>query len=157
MLASGHFGNNQAGQLKVLLVLTSTDVIDKQESVTPLRPEEYPTPVKEEKKRRVKQEDTSPAPQRQKRVKHEDKSSSEGISGGTDPNGLVSAGVISSPKVPIYNGYRQDSMGAEREEIMEEIVYRLIEWSAIVRREVWYMMETTPTKMKMGKLPSPSS
>ncbi|KAK1702951.1 uncharacterized protein BDZ83DRAFT_595469 [Colletotrichum acutatum] len=122
MLAPGHFGNNQAGQLKVLLVLTSTDVIDKQESVTPLRPEEYPTPVKEEKKRRVKQENTSPAPQRQKRVKHEDKSSSEGISGGTDPNRLVSAGVISSPKVPIYNGCRQDSMGDEREEIMEEIV-----------------------------------
>jgi hypothetical protein len=71
MLASGHFGNNQAGQLKVLVVLTSTDVVDKQESVTPLRPGEYSTPVKEEKKRKVKREDTSPASGRKKRIKKE--------------------------------------------------------------------------------------
>ncbi|KAH6951115.1 hypothetical protein BKA56DRAFT_505955 [Ilyonectria sp. MPI-CAGE-AT-0026] len=71
MLASGHFSNNQAGQLKVLVVLTSTDVVDKQEPVTPLRPDEYSTPVKEEKKRKVKQEDTSPAFGRKKRVKRQ--------------------------------------------------------------------------------------
>jgi hypothetical protein len=72
MLASGHFGNNQAGQLKVLVVLTSTDVVDKQEPVTPLRPDEYATPVKEEKKRKVKQEDTGPASNHRKRIKRED-------------------------------------------------------------------------------------
>lgn len=71
MLASGHFGNNQAGQLKVLVVLTSTDVVDKQEPVTPLRPDEYSTPVKEEKKRKVKREDTSPASKPKKRIKRE--------------------------------------------------------------------------------------
>ncbi|KAH7124402.1 hypothetical protein EDB81DRAFT_912784 [Dactylonectria macrodidyma] len=71
MLASGHFSNNQVGQLKVLVVLTSTDVVDKQEPVTPLRPDEYSTPVKEEKKRKVKQEDTSPAFGRKKRVKRQ--------------------------------------------------------------------------------------
>ncbi|KAK7229615.1 hypothetical protein V2G26_001785 [Clonostachys chloroleuca] len=71
MLASGHFGNNQAGQLKVLVVLTSTDVIDKQEPATPLRPDGYSTPVKEEKKRKVKQEDTSPALNCGKRIKQE--------------------------------------------------------------------------------------
>ena len=71
MLASGHFGNNQAGQLKVLVVLISTDVIDKQEPVTPLRPDEYATPVKEEKKRKIKQEDTSLAGGHKKRIKKE--------------------------------------------------------------------------------------
>ncbi|KAM0279696.1 hypothetical protein ACHAQH_004498, partial [Verticillium albo-atrum] len=71
MLASGHFGNNQAGQLKVLVVLTSTDVVDKQEPVTPLRPDEYSTPVKEEKKRKVKREDASPASGHKKRIKRE--------------------------------------------------------------------------------------
>ncbi|KAM4066659.1 hypothetical protein HRG_012129 [Hirsutella rhossiliensis] len=74
MLASGHFSNNQAGQLKVLVVLTSTDVVDKQEPVTPLRPDQCSTPVKEDKKRRVKQEDISPASRRKKRVKQESKS-----------------------------------------------------------------------------------
>lgn len=69
MLASGHFSNNQAGQLKVLVVLTSTDVVDKQEPVTPLRPEEYSTPTKEDKKRKVKQEEASPTSERKKRVK----------------------------------------------------------------------------------------
>ncbi|KAM4060898.1 hypothetical protein HRG_014368 [Hirsutella rhossiliensis] len=72
MLASGHFSNNQAGQLKVLVVLTSTDVVDKQEPVTPLRPDQCSTPVKEDKKRRVKQEDISPASRRKKRVKQEE-------------------------------------------------------------------------------------
>ena len=71
MLASGHFSNNQAGQLKVLVVLTSTDVVDKQEPATPLRPDEYSTPAKEDKKRKVKQEDTSPYSGRKKRVKQE--------------------------------------------------------------------------------------
>jgi hypothetical protein len=71
MLASGHFSNNQAGQLKVLVVLTSTDVVDKQEPITPLRPDEYSTPVKDEKKRKVKEEDSSPAPRLKKRIKQE--------------------------------------------------------------------------------------
>ncbi|KAM6514177.1 hypothetical protein FALCPG4_015335 [Fusarium falciforme] len=56
MLASGHFSNNQAGQLKVLVVLTSTEAVDKQEPVTRLRPDEYSAPVKEGKKRKVKEE-----------------------------------------------------------------------------------------------------
>ncbi|GJN70026.1 hypothetical protein PLICBS_004078 [Purpureocillium lilacinum] len=69
MLASGHFSNNQAGQLKVLVVLTSTEVVDKQEPVTPLRPEEYSTPTKDSKKRQAKQDDSSPASERKKRLK----------------------------------------------------------------------------------------
>ncbi|KAL9561178.1 hypothetical protein ACKAV7_014533 [Fusarium commune] len=84
MLASGHFGNNQAGQLKVLVVLTSTDVVDKQEPVTPLRSDGYSTPVKEEKKRKVKQEDTSPALNREKRIKQEVHVKKEGSAGNTD-------------------------------------------------------------------------
>ncbi|KAJ4211936.1 hypothetical protein NW757_014800 [Fusarium falciforme] len=71
MLTSGHFSNNQAGQLKVLVVLTSTDVGDKQEPITPLRPDEYSTPAKDGKKRKVKQEDSSPAPGLKKRIKQE--------------------------------------------------------------------------------------
>lgn len=71
MLASGHFSNNQAGQLKVLVVLTSADVVDKQEPITPLRPDEYSTPVRKDKKRKVKQEDSSPAPELKKRIKQE--------------------------------------------------------------------------------------
>ncbi len=77
MLASGHFGNNQAGQLKVLVVLTSMDVVDKQEPVTPLRPDEYATPIKEEKKRKIKQEDASPAAGHKKRIKEEWQSKKE--------------------------------------------------------------------------------
>ncbi|KAL6405411.1 hypothetical protein AUP68_11165 [Ilyonectria robusta] len=71
MLASGHFSNNQAGQVKVLVVLTSTDVVDKQEPITPLKPDEYLTPVRKDKKRKVKQEDSSPAPEPKKRIKQE--------------------------------------------------------------------------------------
>ncbi|KAI7772510.1 hypothetical protein LZL87_014324 [Fusarium oxysporum] len=71
MLTSGHFSNNQAGQLKVLVVLTSTDVGDKQEPITPLRTDEYSTPAKDGKKRKVKQEDSSPAPGLKKRIKQE--------------------------------------------------------------------------------------
>ncbi|KAH6952504.1 hypothetical protein BKA56DRAFT_638371 [Ilyonectria sp. MPI-CAGE-AT-0026] len=66
MLASGHFSNNQAGQLKMLIVLTSADVVDKQEPITPLRPDEYSTSVRKDKKQKVKkekvkQENTIPA------------------------------------------------------------------------------------------------
>ena len=71
MLASGQFSNNQAGQLKVLVVLTSTQVVDKQEPNTPPRPDEYSIPVKEDKKRKIKKEDTSPFHRRKKRVKKE--------------------------------------------------------------------------------------
>ncbi|EXL63540.1 hypothetical protein FOPG_20187 [Fusarium oxysporum f. sp. conglutinans race 2 54008] len=71
MLTSGQFSNNQAGQLKVLVVLTSTDVGDKQEPITPLRTDEYSTPAKDGKKRKVKQEDSSPAPGLKKRIKQE--------------------------------------------------------------------------------------
>ncbi|KJK73668.1 hypothetical protein H634G_11057 [Metarhizium anisopliae BRIP 53293] len=71
MLASGHFPNNQAGQLKVLVVLTSTQVIDRQEPITPLRPDEYSTPTKENKKRRIKQEDKTPSLVHKKRIKQE--------------------------------------------------------------------------------------
>ena len=71
MLASGHFSNNQAGQLKVLVVLTSTQVVDKQEPITPLRPDEFSTPTKENKKRKIKEENESPSNLRRKRVKQE--------------------------------------------------------------------------------------
>lgn len=60
MLASGYFLNNQSGQVKVLVVLISTDMVDKQESITPLRPDEYLMPVRKDKKRKVKQEDSCP-------------------------------------------------------------------------------------------------
>ncbi|KAM0272851.1 hypothetical protein ACHAQH_008565 [Verticillium albo-atrum] len=50
---------------------TPSNVVDKQESVTPLRPDEYVTPVKEEKKRKIKREDTSPVSERRKRIKRE--------------------------------------------------------------------------------------
>ncbi|KAM0670915.1 hypothetical protein ACQRIU_001310 [Beauveria bassiana] len=69
MLSSGHFSNNQSGQLKVFVILTSTQVIDKQEAVTPLRSDEYPTPAREKMKRKIKQEDESPVPRTKKRAK----------------------------------------------------------------------------------------
>lgn len=84
MLASGHFSNNQAGQLKVLVVLTSTEVVDKQEPVTPLRPEEYSTPTKDNKKRKMKQEDSSPASERKKRLKRGARVKREGGNVGGD-------------------------------------------------------------------------
>ncbi|KAM4067392.1 hypothetical protein HRG_001345 [Hirsutella rhossiliensis] len=71
MLASGHFSNNQAGQLKVLVVLTSREVVDRQEPITPLRSDEYSTLVKEDQKRKAKQEGTNSSSRRQKRVKQE--------------------------------------------------------------------------------------
>ncbi|KJZ69309.1 hypothetical protein HIM_11303 [Hirsutella minnesotensis 3608] len=61
MLASGHFSNNQAGQLKILVVLTSTRVVDRQEPITPLRPDEFSTPTKEDRKRKIKEENESPS------------------------------------------------------------------------------------------------
>ncbi|KAG7403440.1 hypothetical protein Forpe1208_v016545 [Fusarium oxysporum f. sp. rapae] len=84
MLTSGHFGNNQAGQLKVLVVLTSTEVVDKQEPVTPLRPDGYSAPVKKEKKRKVKQEGASPALNHAKSIKQEENVKKEGSAGNTD-------------------------------------------------------------------------
>ena len=71
MLASGHFSNNQAGQLKVLVVLTSTQVVDKQEPITPLRPDEFSTPTREKRKRKIKEENESPSGWQNKRVKEE--------------------------------------------------------------------------------------
>lgn len=71
MLSSGHFSSNQAGQLKVLVVLTSTQVIDRQEPITPLRPDEYSTPPKENRKRRIKEEDKTPSLVHKKRIKQE--------------------------------------------------------------------------------------
>ncbi|KAH8657240.1 hypothetical protein BGZ61DRAFT_567901 [Ilyonectria robusta] len=121
MLASGHFGNNQAGQLKVLVVLTSTDVVDKQEPVTPLRPDEYSTPVKEEKKRKVKQEDPSPAPRRKKRIKQEEHVKKESRTGDTYK---VKQGVHIKvkPEEPVPTASRQSPTDDELEDIVEEII-----------------------------------
>lgn len=55
----------------MLVVLTSADVVDKQEPITTLRPDEYSTPVRKDKKRKVKREDSSPAPELKKRIKQE--------------------------------------------------------------------------------------
>ncbi|OAQ57511.1 TPR domain protein [Pochonia chlamydosporia 170] len=71
MLSSGHFSSNQAGQLKVLVVLTSTQVINRQEPITPLRPDKYSTPPKENRKRRIKEEDKTPSLVHKKRIKQE--------------------------------------------------------------------------------------
>ncbi|KAH7308888.1 hypothetical protein B0I35DRAFT_359908, partial [Stachybotrys elegans] len=122
MLASGHFGNNQAGQLKVLVILTSTDVVDKQEPVTPLRPDEYSTPVKEERKRKVKQEDTSPALSREKRIKKEDHVKKEGSAGNT---GQIQQEVhITKPEEPVPTTSCQGLTDDELESIADEIVVR---------------------------------
>ncbi|KAH7124538.1 hypothetical protein EDB81DRAFT_846899 [Dactylonectria macrodidyma] len=95
MLASGHFGNNQVGQLKVLVVLTSTDVVNKQEPVTPLRPDEYSTLVKEEKKR--------------KRIKQEE---------------YVKQGVHIKvkPEEPVLTAFRQSLTDDELKDIIKEII-----------------------------------
>ncbi|KFA62764.1 hypothetical protein S40285_10795 [Stachybotrys chlorohalonatus IBT 40285] len=123
MLASGHFGNNQAGQLKVLVILTSTDVVDKQEPVTPLRPDEYSTPVKEERKRKVKQEDTSPALSREKRIKKEDPVKKEGSAGDT---GQIQQEVhiTMKPEELIPTTFCQSLTDDELESIADEIVVR---------------------------------
>jgi hypothetical protein len=123
MLASGHFGNNQAGQLKVLVILTSTDVVDKQEPVTPLRPDEYSTPVKEERKRKVKQEDTSPALSREKRIKKEDPVKKEGSAGDT---GQIQQEVhiMMKPEELIPTTFCQSLTDDELESIADEIVVR---------------------------------
>ena len=120
MLASGHFGNNQAGQLKVLVVLTSTDVVDKQEPVTPIRPDEYSTPVKEEKKRKVKQEDTSPAPRYKKRVKQKEHIK-ESSTGDTDQV-KQEVHVKVKPEEPVLTASRQSPTDDELEDIVEEII-----------------------------------
>lgn len=121
MLASGHFGNNQAGQPKVLVVLTSTDVIDKQEPVTPLKPDEYATPVKEEKKRKLKQEDTSPAAGHKKRIKKERQINEEDSTEMTDqikqetPVRMKQEGLALSPSC-------QSPTDDEIEDVFDEIV-----------------------------------
>lgn len=121
MLASGHFGNNQAGQLKVLVVLTSTDVVDKQEPATPLRPDEYSTPVKEEKKRKVKQEDTSPASGRKKRIKKERQIKEEK---GTVETDQVKQEIHVNMKqeAPLPSSSRQSPTGDELGDDVEETV-----------------------------------
>ncbi len=120
-LASGHFGNNQAGQLKVLVVLTSTDVVDKQEPATPLRPDEYSTPVKEEKKRKVKQEDTSPASGRKKRIKKERQIKEEK---GTVETDQVKQEIHVNMKqeAPLPSSSRQSPTGDELGDDVEETV-----------------------------------
>ncbi|KAH8656773.1 hypothetical protein BGZ61DRAFT_568666 [Ilyonectria robusta] len=100
MLASGHFSNNQSGQVKMLVVLTSTDVVDKQEPITPLRPDEYLTPVRKDKKRKVKQEDLSP--ELKKRIKQERQIKKEkGVKNGRQVNqeNVVPASSYSNPAV----------------------------------------------------------
>src|SRR6185312_8006260 len=123
MLASGHFGNNQAGQLKVMVVLTSTDVVDKQEPVTPLRPDEYSTPVKEEKKRKIKQEDTSPATGRKKRIKKERQIKEE-----DGPRNMDQAKqeipVERKQEEPVPTPSSQSPTDDEREDVLDEIVVR---------------------------------
>lgn len=125
MLASGHFGNNQAGQLKVLVVLTSRDVVDKQEPVTPLRPDEYSTPVKEEKKRKIKPEDTSPATGHKKRISKERKIKEEDSTKNMDqakqeiPVKMKQEGPVPTP-VPTPSS--QSPTDDEREDVFEEIV-----------------------------------
>jgi len=121
MLASGHFGNNQAGQLKVLVVLTSTDVVDKQEQVTPLKLDDYPTPVKEEGKRKIKKEDTSPTGRHKKRIKKEGQIKEEGTIGITDwikqeiPVKLKQEGPVRPPAC-------QSSVDDELEDVFDEII-----------------------------------
>jgi hypothetical protein len=121
MLASGHFGNNQAGQLKLLIVLTSTDIVDKQEPVTPLRQDEYTTPVKEEKKPKVKQEDTSHTPHRNKRAKQGEHIKKEG---GARTMGQVKQEihVKTEQEGPITTPSCQSPADGELEDIAEEIV-----------------------------------
>ncbi|EXL39567.1 hypothetical protein FOCG_17831 [Fusarium oxysporum f. sp. radicis-lycopersici 26381] len=121
MLASGHFGNNQAGQLKVLVVFTSTDAVDRQEPVTPLRRDEYSTPVKEEKKRKVKQEDTSPAPRHKKRVKQEEHIKKESSTGDMDQV-KQEVHVKVKPEEPVPAASRRSPTGDELEDIAEEII-----------------------------------
>ncbi|PWI63953.1 hypothetical protein PCL_01925 [Purpureocillium lilacinum] len=84
LYASSFSGKKIAGQLKVLVVLTSTEVVDKQEPVTPLRPEEYSTPTKDNKKRKMKQEDSSLASERKKRLKRGARVKREGGNVGDD-------------------------------------------------------------------------
>jgi hypothetical protein len=121
MLTSGHFGNNQAGQLKVLVVLTSTEVVDKQEPVTPLRPDGYSTPVKEERKRKVKQEGASPALNHGKRIKQEENVKKEGSAGNT---GQVKQEVHikMKPEEPVPAASCGSLTDDERESIADEIV-----------------------------------
>jgi hypothetical protein len=121
MLASGHFGNNQAGQLKVLVVLTSTDVVDKQEPATPLRSDGYSTPVKEEKKRKVKQEDTSPALNREKRIKQEVHVKKEGSAGNTDQV-KQEVHIKMKPEGRVPAAFCESLTGDELESIADEIV-----------------------------------
>ncbi|KAH7114641.1 hypothetical protein EDB81DRAFT_920613 [Dactylonectria macrodidyma] len=121
MLTSGHFSNNQAGQLKVLVVLTSTEVVDKQEPVTPLRPDEYSTPVKEDKKRKVKQEGTSPSSGRKKRVKQEAQIKEEAD---TTEMGQVKQEIHVKIKKEesLPTSYSQSSTRDEPEDVIKEIV-----------------------------------
>jgi hypothetical protein len=123
MLASGHFGNNQAGQLKVLVVLTSTFVVDKQEPVTSLRPDEYSTLVKEEKKRKIKQEDTSPATGHKKRVKKERQMTEEDGARNMD-QAKQEIPVKLKQEEPVPTPSSQSPTDDEREDVFDEIVVR---------------------------------
>ncbi|KAH7111987.1 hypothetical protein EDB81DRAFT_953714 [Dactylonectria macrodidyma] len=107
--------------LKVLVVLTPTEVVDKQEPVTTLRPDEYSTPVKEDKKWKVKQEGTSPSSRRKKRVKQEAQIKEEGD---TTEMGQIKQEIQVKIKKeePDPTSYYQSPMRDEPEDVIKEIV-----------------------------------
>lgn len=105
----------------MLVVLTSTDVVDKQEPVTPLRPDGYSTPVKEEKKRKVKQEDTSPALNREKRIKQEEHVKEEGSAGNTYQV-KREVHIKMKPEEPVPTASCESLTDDELESIADEIV-----------------------------------
>ncbi|KAK2926554.1 hypothetical protein FoTM2_013422 [Fusarium oxysporum f. sp. vasinfectum] len=102
MLTSGHFGNNQAGQLKVLVVLTSTESGKK-------------------KKRKVKQESASPALNHGKRIKREENVKKEDGTGNPDQAGQE-ANIKMKAEESFWAAPYESLTDDERETIADEIV-----------------------------------